>query len=193
MSSSEVWGVDGMDVLRLPPRNMFDGMSEDRRRSLGTSGGGGGGITSIASRVAPRAAGESGSLGRAPRGLVPWPAACEGGVDPGTSDVGEGAGPPVSKLTSHSRISEWGGGAGGAAWLPVVFVIATTAGPADVVAAEAAKGSSGGEAATRSSAGIAGVFGSRSVGGRDGGAVARLHCVAVLTRRRPNPRRAASA
>lgn len=75
-----------------------------------------------------------------------------------------------------------GDGTGGAAWLSVVLAIATTAGAADVVAAWAVKGSSGGGTAATSSAGIAGVIGSRSVGARDGGAVARLHCVAVPTR-----------
>lgn len=96
-------------------------------------------------------------------------------------------------LTSHSRVPPVGDGTRGPAWLSVVFVVATTAGAADVVATGAAEGSPEEGTATKFSAGVGGVTGSRSVGGRDGGAAERLHCVAVLTRRRPDPRRAAYA
>lgn len=39
---------------------------------------------------------------------MPLPAARAGGFDSGTQDIAEGAGPPVSVLTSQSEISEVG-------------------------------------------------------------------------------------
>lgn len=134
------------------------------------------------------------SIRHPPRRLVPEVAA---GFLVGTCGAGrEGVrvGPPEFMLSMPSGVVRANGaGLEEAGPVPTAPVTTFSTGSADVVAGcSAVDGSPAGGGTTRASAVEAGAGGC-SEGVNDSDTSAKLHCVAVLTKRRPNPRRAASA
>lgn len=134
------------------------------------------------------------SLRPPPRGLVPEVVASFAAGARGAAKDGAVAGPPVSFLSMPRDVpGAEEAGPERAAPLSEVLVATPSAGFASGAARRWAVEGSPAGGTTGESAAEAEAAGGRSAGVEDSDTAAKLHCVAVFTRRLPNPRRAASA